>query len=496
MGSISRRRFGGVVGATGTGALASLASGWVPANAAVEEPFRARGRRPARPAEHARHPRRRPRLGRPVLLRRAGDPHAEPRSAGRARACASPTATRRRRSCSPTRFGLYTGRYPGRLPGGLHGADRRAQRRSTASRSTTRHWRRCSRAPGYDDGADRQVALRLPAVVQPDAARLGRVLRQLQRRPRLLLQARPTGALRPLRGRGRVPGPALLHRDHHRAGRPSSSAATTTGPWLLNLNFTTPHWPWEGPGDKAVSDELTARIRAGEPRRTVPQRRRLAGDLPGDGRGPRPLDRQGDRARCGAAASSTTRWSSSPATTAASASPTTWPFSGGKGERARGRHPRLDDPAAGRAQLRPRQVSDEPVVTMDWTATLLELAGAEPDPAYPLDGVSLVATCSRRTGAAARPVLADERPAGAAPRRPQVRAAHRRRRPPLRPRRRRRASRPTWRTKRPATSPPLRPHGRRSTRRSCRIHEVTPPAPWCGGGPGPGRPVPSPPVPG
>ena len=35
-------------------------------------------------------------------------------------------------------------------------------------------------------------------------------------------------------------------------------------PWLLNLNFTTPHWPWEGPGDKAVSDELTARIAAGE----------------------------------------------------------------------------------------------------------------------------------------------------------------------------------------------------------------------------------------
>src|SRR5678816_1948085 len=37
-------------------------------------------------------------------------------------------------------------------------------------------------------------------------------------------------------------------------------------PWLLNLNFTTPHWPWEGPGDKAVSDGLTTRIKAGERR--------------------------------------------------------------------------------------------------------------------------------------------------------------------------------------------------------------------------------------
>ena len=35
-------------------------------------------------------------------------------------------------------------------------------------------------------------------------------------------------------------------------------------PWLFNLNFTTPHWPWEGRGDKAVSDELTARLRAGQ----------------------------------------------------------------------------------------------------------------------------------------------------------------------------------------------------------------------------------------
>lgn len=35
-------------------------------------------------------------------------------------------------------------------------------------------------------------------------------------------------------------------------------------PWLLNLNFTAAHWPWEGPADQAVSDELTARARAGE----------------------------------------------------------------------------------------------------------------------------------------------------------------------------------------------------------------------------------------
>ncbi|MFD1050064.1 sulfatase-like hydrolase/transferase, partial [Kibdelosporangium lantanae] len=35
-------------------------------------------------------------------------------------------------------------------------------------------------------------------------------------------------------------------------------------PWLLNLNFSSPHWPWEGPDDIAVSQELTARVKAGE----------------------------------------------------------------------------------------------------------------------------------------------------------------------------------------------------------------------------------------
>ena len=27
-------------------------------------------------------------------------------------------------------------------------------------------------------------------------------------------------------------------------------------PFLLSLHFTAPHWPWEGPGDEAVSREL------------------------------------------------------------------------------------------------------------------------------------------------------------------------------------------------------------------------------------------------
>ncbi|WP_109505568.1 hypothetical protein [Nocardioides speluncae] len=42
------------------------------------------------------------------------------------------------------------------------------------------------------------------------------------------------------------------------------------------------------------------------------------------------------------------------------------------------------------SKLVDNQVSDTPVVTQDWHATFLELAGTEPDPDRPLDGVSLV----------------------------------------------------------------------------------------------------------
>jgi arylsulfatase A-like enzyme len=34
--------------------------------------------------------------------------------------------------------------------------------------------------------------------------------------------------------------------------------------------------------------------------------------------------------------------------------------------------------------------TDQPVITMDWTATILSLASAKPDPAFPLDGINLL----------------------------------------------------------------------------------------------------------
>ncbi len=66
-----------------------------------------------------------------------------------------------------------------------------------------------------------------------------------------------------------------------------------------------------------------------------------------------------------------------------------WPFTGAKGQVQEGGI-RVPTILSWPGKLRGHQVSSTPVHTTDWHATFLELAGARPDPRYPLDGVSLV----------------------------------------------------------------------------------------------------------
>ena len=41
-------------------------------------------------------------------------------------------------------------------------------------------------------------------------------------------------------------------------------------------------------------------------------------------------------------------------------------------------------------------VTDQPVITMDWTATMIAAAGTRPDPKYPLDGIDLSSALAGR----------------------------------------------------------------------------------------------------
>lgn len=65
-----------------------------------------------------------------------------------------------------------------------------------------------------------------------------------------------------------------------------------------------------------------------------------------------------------------------------------WPLAGNKSSLEEGGI-RVPSVLRWPARIEGRQVSDLPVFSPDWTATLLELGGARPDPAHPLDGISL-----------------------------------------------------------------------------------------------------------
>ncbi|GLY19634.1 N-acetylgalactosamine-6-sulfatase [Kineosporia sp. NBRC 101677] len=158
-------------------------------------------------------------------------------------------------------------------------------------------------------------------------------------------------------------------------------------PWLLNLNFTSPHWPWEAPGDRAVSKEVTAALLAGD-------RRALQHADGGSLETYRKMVENLDT-RIGQVLTALRRTGQERDTLVIFASDNggerysyTWPLSGLKASLNEGGI-RVPTILRWPARIKAGQVSHVPVVTHDWTATLLEIAGASPDPDFPLDGESL-----------------------------------------------------------------------------------------------------------
>jgi arylsulfatase A-like enzyme len=160
------------------------------------------------------------------------------------------------------------------------------------------------------------------------------------------------------------------------------------GPWLLNVNFTAPHWPWEAPGDLDVRRELSDRLRAGDKQAL---NHRGGGSPETFGRMVEAMDAETgrllDALRDSGAERDTIvlftsdnggeRWSYQR------------PLRGNKGSLNEGGI-RVPTILRWPSRIAPGQVSNVPTVTQDWTATLVEVAGARPAPASPFDGASLV----------------------------------------------------------------------------------------------------------
>lgn len=157
-------------------------------------------------------------------------------------------------------------------------------------------------------------------------------------------------------------------------------------PFLLSLHFNAPHWPWEGPDDKAESDRLFALADPEPPlidfdggtfRTYAAMVQRMDQQI---GRVLDALD------RTGLAGNTIVIFTSDNGGERFS---DTWPFTGKKTELLEGG---LRIPAVIRwpAQLPAGRVSEQVIISMDWLPTLTAAAGTAPDPAFPTDGINLL----------------------------------------------------------------------------------------------------------
>ncbi|QIL71859.1 sulfatase-like hydrolase/transferase [Diaphorobacter sp. HDW4B] len=161
-------------------------------------------------------------------------------------------------------------------------------------------------------------------------------------------------------------------------------------PFFLSVHYTAPHWPWETRDDEALSRELVDNKQAiyhlhgGH----VDAYRRMIHHMDeGIGRIVRTLEAQGlleDTLIVFTSDNGGERFSDN------------WPLVGGKMDLTEGgiRVPWI---AHWPRSIAPGQVSEQTCMTMDWSATMLDLGGAAAHADYPLDGQSLAGRLAQST---------------------------------------------------------------------------------------------------
>ena len=157
-------------------------------------------------------------------------------------------------------------------------------------------------------------------------------------------------------------------------------SAATSQPFLLSLHYTAPHWPWEDRGDADVSASLNGAIDHADGGSIRTYRRMIHHMDEGIGQLLDELDRLGlanDTLVVFTSDNGGERFSDN------------WPLIGGKMDLTEGGI-RVPTIARWPGRVAAGTVSDELVITMDWSATMLAAAGVAAHPDYPLDGVSLL----------------------------------------------------------------------------------------------------------
>jgi arylsulfatase A-like enzyme len=168
---------------------------------------------------------------------------------------------------------------------------------------------------------------------------------------------------------------AVDYVDRMAAGQKDGAA-----PFFLSLHYTAPHWPWETRDDEALAQEVKDNLFHLHGGNIHSYHRMIHHMDEGIGWVMDALRRHGLEGNTLVVFTSDNggeRFSDN------------WPLVGGKMDLTEGgiRVPWI---AHWPAMIRPGGVSEQQCMTMDWSATMLDAAGAQANPAYPLDGASLM----------------------------------------------------------------------------------------------------------
>ncbi len=159
-----------------------------------------------------------------------------------------------------------------------------------------------------------------------------------------------------------------------------AAGARSGTPFFLSLHYTAPHWPWETRDDAALAPGISDSITHLQGGNIHTYQRMIHHMDEGIGKLLEALRAHGlidNTLLVFTSDNGGERFSDN------------WPLVGGKMDLTEGgiRVPWI---AHWPAVIAPGRCSEQPCMTMDWSATLLEAAGVAADPAYPLDGVSLL----------------------------------------------------------------------------------------------------------
>ena len=166
-------------------------------------------------------------------------------------------------------------------------------------------------------------------------------------------------------------------------------------PFLLSLHYTAPHWPWETRDDEHIARDVAANLFHLDGGNIRTYRRMIHHMDEGIGwliEALRRRDLLDNTLIVFTSDNGGERFSDN------------WPLIGGKMDLTEGGI-RVPWVAHWPAVIKPGSVSPQHCMTMDWSRTLLETGNGDPDPAFPVDGVSLMPVLRDPDHTFARPMF-------------------------------------------------------------------------------------------